>query len=239
MPEKNYTIMLNRLMEIKSGCKLLKGYLPLQKIIQIDSIDHKILTLDNLNNEIELLETKLNDKRQKRMKLIKGLSEKHGINGIIRLSRQVVNYVGAFGYEYNNQHLMLKKLIVKMQPKGSNGNGHSHNGHSYNGIKQSYASITHAAEEFYNILKDIPVYNPADTSISKSSYEAKLSEIKELSSSITDLYDELKPLIQKRYTEYYSKTNGVRKIVSEVKKYIRGNWGLNSNQYNSIKDIKI
>ena len=45
---------------------------------------------------------------------------------------------------------------------------------------------------------------------------------------------ELKPLRKKRASEYNSKTNGVAKILSETKKYVAGNYGERSDEYNKI-----
>lgn len=236
MPENNYSGMLQKLKQIKTGCVTMPKFTPLQQLIKLPAIESKISEIETLNHEINTLESELNKKRQNRIVKIKGLTEKHGEDGIIRLSRQAVNYVDALGQEYSSRHQMLKKLIIKMQPKGKKKTDKKR---INNGSQQSYEAITRAAEEFYSIIKDISVYEPADIKISKAKYLDKINEIKSLSADITHLYNELKPRIDKRYQEYHSKTNGIRKIITETKKYVRGNWGQNSHEYETIKVIKL
>ena len=82
-------------------------------------------------------------------------------------------------------------------------------------------------------------YAPVDENISIKKYEELLDEIKKLTKGISETETKLTPKEKERAKLTNRVSDGIRKTVSETKKYVRGNYGSSSDEYNSIRLIKV
>ncbi len=106
--------------------------------------------------------------------------------------------------------------------------------------EQSFASITTHAEEILSIIKGMDVdYAPVDETISIKNYGELTEAIGKLTDAVSATSKKLKPKEKERNKLTNRVSDGIRKIVSETKKYVRGNYGSSSTEYNSIRLIKV
>ena len=90
----------------------------------------------------------------------------------------------------------------------------------------------------HEACKSMRGYLPLQDMIRIDNLEDKLNTIKSLDNEINAAIEQLKPKQKERSTMVNSKEEGVSKIIAEVRKYVRGNYGVNSEEWNSIKNIK-
>ncbi len=81
-------------------------------------------------------------------------------------------------------------------------------------------------------------YSPTQEMIKLETLYNRLSSIEKLDNYINDTIKNLKPVQKQRSELVNSKEQGISKIIAEVRKYVRGNYGVNSEEWNSIKNIK-
>ncbi|MBI3193277.1 MAG: hypothetical protein HYZ34_02280 [Ignavibacteriae bacterium] len=240
MAEKTFATMHQTLRDLQSATEGMSGYSPKQTGIAKDGLSAKVTTLGQLDGEITDKQTSLKQKQDRRVIVVNGKLETNSEDGLVRLSRQVATYVDGLGDEYESQLTVLRRLINRMAPSTTRRKPKDEKDKTRSTSEQSYASIAKCGEEFYSVIEDIADYSPADPKITLAGYLACVTELKTLNADIADLNNkQLKPLIKKRQTEYHSKTNGVARILSETKKYVSGNYGKNSDEYNKIKHLKV
>ncbi|MBI4931341.1 MAG: hypothetical protein HY841_11300 [Bacteroidetes bacterium] len=240
MAESNFATKLQALKDLRNACALMTKYSPKQELIQIKGMDKRISALDKLALEMNPLITLLKDQRDERELKVHGQIEDDAFEGIIRRSRQVALYVDGMGEPFESEAAQIRKLVEKMKPSKTRRKPTSPEDKTRSTSEQSFASITAHADEILSIIKAMDAdYAPADETISLKNYDELTAKIKELTKNVSETEKKLKPKEKEREKLTNRKSDGIRKIVSETKKYVRGNYGSSSDEWNSIRLIKV
>lgn len=244
MAESNFATKLQVLKDLKEACTLMGGYNPLQNLIKVAAMGGRIADIEGANLEINPLESILKDNRDERVLKVFGQIEDDAFNGLIRRVRQIATYVDGLGDKYESEAVQIRRLVKKMDPDHTRRKPTGPDDKTRSTSEQSFDSITANAGKILEIIKlmktgGISDYTPADATITQANYTALIAEILALTKKIAETDGKLKPFLKKRDTLTNRKSDGVRKIVSETKKYVRGNYGSNSSEYNSIRLIKV
>lgn len=238
MADITFGTILAALKAILEAVRGLAGYLPVQSLIQVVNLDTKVAAIETINTDIDSMEDDLNTLQESRWKKVHGLEINNGFDGIIKRSRQATAYVDGLGDEYDPQVEMLRRIVKLMSPIGKK-KPKKPDQKTISRSKRDFNTITRHARKFYTIINKIPAYSPVDVKIQKATYLSLIQEIETHTSDIDEMFSDLKPLQKQRKALYHSKTTGIRKIITETKKFVRGSYGENSPEYNSIKHIKI
>jgi len=244
MAESNFATKLQVLKDLKNAVTLMAGYNPLQNLIKTANMDTRIIEIEDAQKEINPLESILKDKRDERRLKVHGLIEDDLFDGLIRRSRQIASYVDGMGDKYESEAVQIRKLVIKLAPNRTRRKPLTPEDKTHSTSEQSFDSITSNAVKILDIIKlmttgGVSDYNPADTNITEAHYSDLILEIKSLTKDVADTEVLLRPFLKKRETFVNRKSDGIRKILSETKKYVRGNYGTNSGEYNSIKLMKV
>lgn len=228
------------LRDLHSATEAMGEYTPKQNAIKSKSLGEKIALIEQLNADIADKEETLASKRKERQLLVYGQFEKDGQDGIIRLTRQIIRYVDGLGDEYEARLERLKKLLEKMAPARTRRKPKDEKDKTRSISEQSFSSIEKNARDAHSTIADIADYAPADPNIDKDKFYDKIQYLRTLNNEIADIINkEISQLVKKRQYEYNSKTAGIRRILTEVKKYVSGSYGTNSDEYNKIRLLKI
>ena len=240
MSEETFAKLLQVLRDLYSAIQSMAGFTPRQNSIKTQSLADKISRIDQLNTDIAKKEEIIGKKQKERQLLVYGRFEKDGQDGIIRLTRQVVKYVDGLGEECESELERIKRLLDKIAPSKSRRKPKDETDKTHSVSERSFGSMEKNARDIHSVIKDISDYAPVDTNIGVEKFGDKVAQLKTYNEEISDLINkELSSLVKKRQIEYSSKTNGIRKILSESKKYVIGCYGINSDEYNKIRLIKI
>jgi len=244
MSESNFATKLQVLKDLKNACALMAGYNPLQQLIKVAVMNTRIGDIEAANTEIISFESILTDNQLERKLKVRGQIENDLFDGLIRRSRQIANYVDGMGDKYESEAIQIRRLVIKMEPSITRRKSTGPDDKTHSTSEQSYDSITANAGKILGIIKlmktaGVSDYTPADTNITEAHYSDLITEILNLTKKIAETESKLKPFLKKRETLTNRKSDGIRKILSETKKYVRGNYGSNSPEYNSIRLIKV
>ena len=243
MSESNFATKLQLLKDLRNACNSMAGYAPIQALISLAGMLTRISDIETINAQINTVEATLPDKQAERELKVHGQIEDDGLNGIIRRSRQVASYVDGTGEPFETEAVLIRRLVNKMQPSNTRRPSTGPEDRTRSTSEQSYASITANATKVLRIIIGMNAggvmnYNPADAEITIANYTTLINEIKTLSNQIGDISGNLKALQNLRRILYNRPADGIRKILSETKKYVRGNYGFTSAEYNAIKLLK-
>src|SRR3990172_3078686 len=239
MAESNFATKLQALKDLRNACAVMAGYAPKQELIQITGMDKRISALDVLGVEMKPLAITLADLQKERELKVHGQIEDDNFEGIIRRSRQVASYVDGMGEPFESEAEQVRKLVEKMKPSKTRRKPTSPDDKTRSTSEQSFVSITEHADGILSILKRMDVdYAPVDETISLKNYGELIDALKKLTKDISETETKLKPKEKERNKLTNRTSDGIRKTVSETKKYVRGNYGFNSTEYNSIRLIK-
>lgn len=238
MSDNNFAARTQKLKDLRDACTGMTGFSPTQSMVQVTGMTTKVDSITTVNQSISDIETPLNSKQEERVLKVRGMIEENGFEGLIRRSRQIASYVDGLSDEYDAEVELIRRLVNKMQPNQTRRKKKNPDDKTRSTSEQGYASIVKYAEQIYDIINTIPDYHPTDTNIDKSEYQNLTSAADTLNSDIASLIKDLNPLIKQRSTLINSKVNGISKIIKETRKYVRGNYGAQSSEWNSIKHIK-
>lgn len=245
MAESNFETKLQTLKNLKNACATMTAYDPVQDLIKISEMEQRIEDIETVNGQIIPLETKLSDEQGDRQIKVHGQVEDDDFEGLIRRSRQVAAYVDGQGKPYEQEAILIRRLVNKMAPKGTRRKPEDEDDRTRSTSEQSFVSITGFGVEILSIIDGMvgetgpSDYNPSDPLIKYAAYSALIEEIKAHTTAIALVNKNLKPLEGQRRILYNRSSDGIRKIVSEAKKYVRGSYGKNSDEWNSVRLIKV
>jgi len=245
MAESNFETKLQTLKNLKNACAPMPGYNPVQDLIKISSMEQRIADIETVNGQIIPLETELSDKQSDRNLKVHGLVEDDDFEGLIRRSRQVAAYVDGQGKPYEQEAILIRRLVKRMSPGSTRRKPEDENDRTRSTSEQSFVSITGFAVEILSIIMGMvdetgpSDYNPVDPLIQIDAYSALIEGVKGDTTAIAEVNKDLKSLEGQRRILYNRPGDGIRKIVSEAKKYVRGSYGKSSDEWNSIRLIKV
>ena len=103
--------------------------------------------------------------------------------------------------------------------------------------QMSYDQRIQHFDEFIELLASEPKYAPNETDLQVVSLRALLTSMRDANSLLIELYPVLDNARKERNKILYNKINGIVKLASLVKQYVRSLFGPDSDQYNQIKGI--
>ena len=245
MAESNFETKLQTLKDLKNACAAMVSYAPVQDLIKITGMEERIETIETVNGQILPLETERSDQQGDRNLKVHGLVEDDNFEGLIRRSRQVAAYVDGQGEPYEQEAILIRRLVNKMQPSDTRRQPTGPDDRTRSTSEQSFVSITGFGVEILSIIDSMvdetgsSDYNPVDPLIQRDAYSDLVDEIKGHTTAIAAVNNDLKPLEGQRRILYNRSSDGIRKIVSEAKKYVRGSYGKTSDEWNSVRLIKV
>lgn len=92
-------------------------------------------------------------------------------------------------------------------------------------------------DEYIELLASEPKYAPNETDLQIVSLRALLTSMRDANSLIIELYPPLDNARKERNRILYNKVNGLVRLATLVKQYVRSLFGPDSDQYNQIKGI--
>lgn len=245
MAESNFETKLQTLKDLKNACAEMVSYAPVQDLIKITGMEERIETIETVNGQILPLETERSDQQGDRNLKVHGQVEDEDFEGIIRRSRQAAAYVDGQGKPYEQEAILIRRLVNKMAPGSTRRKPEDKTDRTRSTSERSFVSITGFAVEILSIIDSMvndtgdSDYNPVDPLIQRDAYNDLIKEVKGHTTAIAKANNELKPLEGQRRILYNRPSDGIRKIVSEAKKYVRGSYGKTSDEWNSVRLIKV
>ena len=240
MSEYNFATRLQDLKDSYKAVESIGGYNPSNSLITVNALNDKITQIETANKDVSDIEKAIKLIQDERYNKVRGMKKDIGTAGLIERTRQIVNYVEGLGKDYSTQVEILKRLLNKMDPDDTRREPVNESDKTRSTSEQSFVSITSFAKEVLGVIQAIPVYDPANADITVTGYSQLIDEISALNTEIKKKQNtEYEGLIKKRRDLYDSKTDGINTIILQLKDYVLGNWGKDSDEYSKVRDIKI
>jgi len=243
--ERSMDALLNKLKIVYSYVNGLPNYNPINTLITVSNIKTVSDRITEINTLLVTPEQDLAAERLSLKDLIDATLTKDGHEGLLALMRDSTGYVETMGEEYKSDAKLLRKIVNQLQPskrkdKPANEEGSTNPApiKKRSTAETGIGSVIKKAEDFIKVLENNINYSPTDDTITISAFQAKLNQIKATANNINSLLKVITPLRSERHRLVNDRKTGILKIISQVKKYIKTNFGENSNEWNGIKNIE-
>jgi hypothetical protein len=235
MSENTMATKLQRLVDLNAAIAPIgAAYNPTNNSIKTGSLSAKETTLTGLNDQINPLETALNDKQEERSAKTYAQVEVNGFDGMIRQVRQIAGFVKELGEEHADKSELIRRAVNKIAPDRTRRKPLNENDRTRSTSEKSYDSMFAQAKKIAKIISDMAApYNPADPTITAASFDASVTALTTLSEEIGGLLKDVTPLRKQREREM----KNLPKLITSSKNYIKHSFGVNSAEYNSVKLI--
>lgn len=103
---------------------------------------------------------------------------------------------------------------------------------------QAYVELAGHLEQFIGVCAAVPGYAPPATTITVAALTTKLNAFKTLNSALSTAEQELSVAQKSRYDLYYEGDDCLQQKFQGIKKSVKGQFGLKSVEYETVKAIK-
>lgn len=243
--ERSMEALHNKLKIVYSYVNGLPNYNPVNPLITAVNIKAVIDRITEINTNLVTPEQNLAARRLTLNDLIDATFGKDGHQGLLALMRDSTGYVETMGEAHKSDAKLLRKIVNQLQPKAKavkNSNEEGGNNPApekkRSTAETGIGSVIKKTEDFIKVLENNSSYAPTDSSITTNSLQTILNQIKTTANDINDLLKVVTPLRSERNKLVHDKKEGILRIISQVKKYIKTNFGENSSEWNGIKNIE-
>ncbi len=244
--ERSMESLHNKLKIVYSYVNGLSTYNPVNPLITVNNIKQVCDRITEINALLITPEQNLSAKRVLLYNLVNATEKKNGYEGLKALMRDSTSFVEAMGSDHKSDAKMLRRIVNHLHPvsKGKSKENGENPAEPDPKKKRSTSetgigSVIKQTEDFIKILENNAFYSPSDTTIGTSNFQSLLSQIKNCSNDIQNLLKVITPLKSERNKLINDKVEGIRKIISQVRKYIKSNYGENSAEWNGIRNIEV
>ncbi len=235
MSENTMAVKLQRLKDLNSAITSMGGaYSPSNNSVKAGTLSALETSLTDLDDQINPLETLLNDKQNDRYSKTYALLEKEGYDGIIKLSRNVAGYVEQMGEEHQDKAELIRRAVNKIAPSKTRRKPLNESDKTRSTSEKAFDSMFAQAKKIAKIITDMGgTYNPADATIAAGTYTANVTALITLSEDIGEAIKDVTPPRKERARLY----DGLTKRITLSKNHVKYHFGATSPQYDSVKLI--
>jgi len=213
------------------------GYSPASSPIQLATMQAAHAQVLSINTTLQPLEDAIGTARTQLNLDINGLVENEGIDGLIKMMRNATGLMESLGVSNESDAKRMRRLVNKAAPRGKKKVEGQTPANTKSTIEKGIGSMIKYAEDFTNIISTNGNYAPTDPTITVATFEALVTSIKNSAATIKTLSGQISAPVAERRRIVMSKVNGFEKNISNVRRYVLGNFGRNSAEWNSIKNL--
>jgi len=213
------------------------GYSPASSPIQLATMQAAHAQVLGINVTLQPLEDAIATARTQLDLDVNGLVENEGIDGLIKMMRNATGLMEGLGVANQSDAKRMRRLVNRASPVGKKKVAGQTPANTKSTIEKGIGSMIKYAEDFTDIISTNPNYNPTDPSITVATFTALVTSIKNGAKSIKTIGGLIAPPVAERRRIVMSKVNGFEKNIANVRRYVRGNFGRNSAEWNSIKNL--
>ncbi len=213
------------------------GYSPSSSPIQLATMQASHAQVLNINATLQPLEDAIAAARTQLNLDINGLIENDGVDGLIKLMRNATGLMESLGVANESDAKRMRRLVNRADPKTKKKVAGQTPANTKSTIESGIGSIIKYAEDFIGIISSNPNYAPTDSTITVAAFNLLLPNIKNGAATIKTIGGQISAPVAERRRIVSSKVNGFEKNISSVRKYVLGNFGRNSVEWNSIKNL--
>ncbi len=213
------------------------GYAPSSSPIQLATMQASHAQVLSINTTLQPLEDAISTARTQLNLDVNGLIENEGIDGLIKLMRNATKLMESLGVANESDAKSMRRLVNRIAPAGKKKVEGQTPANTKSTIEIGIGSKIKYAEDFTSIISTNVNYNPTDSTITVASFTALVASIKSGAASIKTIAGQISAPVAERRRIVMSKVNGFEKNITNVRKYVLGNFGRNSVEWNSIKNL--
>ncbi len=132
----------------------------------------------------------------------------------------------------------IRGIATNKPPKKTSESDQAAADKSYSTIQQSYGMIAENFGLFIEMLRSEPTYLPNKDDIKPAALDTLLATLIAKNASVEPPYVRWKTALSNRDTIFFAEKTGLVDRALDSKKYVLGEFGSNSPEYNAVKSIK-